>query len=179
MISERLGSSWTEIWLVVVSTAAIFASVIAYVRIVGLRSFAKMSAFDFATTVAVGSIIASTAASSSVSLTGGLVALGVLFAAQAAISVGRRVIALEKVIDNRPIVLMVGEQFLDDNLRRTRVTRLDVLAKLRETNVMDLASVRAVVLETTGNISVLHGEGPLDLSLLEGVRDGDRVGANR
>lgn len=177
MISERLGSSWTEIWLVALSTTVVFASVITYVRIVGLRSFAKMSSFDFAMTVAVGSLMASTAASSSVSLVNGLVALAVLFATQVVIALGRRRGSLEKVIDNQPIVLMIGNRYLDENLHRTRVTQHDIRAKLRENNITDMGSLHAVVLETTGNISVLHGDGGVDPSLLEGVRDGDRVHA--
>ncbi len=35
----------------------------------------------------------------------------------------------------------------------------------------DRGQVLAVVLETTGDISVLHGSGPLDELLLEGVAD--------
>lgn len=30
--------------------------------------------------------------------------------------------------------------------------------KLREANVLDLSQVRAVILETTGDVSVLHGD---------------------
>lgn len=43
-----------------------------------------------------------------------------------------------------------------------------MIAKLRENNVSRLEDVRAVVLETPGDISVLHGEA-LDDILLDGV----------
>jgi uncharacterized membrane protein YcaP (DUF421 family) len=52
------------------------------------------------------------------------------------------------------------------------MTRSELRAKLREANVLEWSQIRAVVLETTGDVSVLHGdEGgtPLDPSLLEGV----------
>jgi len=40
---------------------------------------------------------------------------------------------------------------------------------LREANVLHYGQVKAVVLETTGEISVLHGNEEFDDSLLEGV----------
>ena len=163
-----ISTSWTDVWLVVVSTLAIFAAVITYTRIAGLRSFSKMSGFDFASTVAVGSIMA-TVAVTSASLLNGLIGLAALYFGQVAIALLRRVTAFEQVVDNQPLLLMLGEQFLDDNLRRSRITRADIRAKLREANIADVAQVRAVVLETTGDVSVLHGETPLDPALLEGV----------
>lgn len=67
-------------------------------------------------------------------------------------------------------MLMRDGRFLEDAMRETRVARDYLVAKLREANVLDLARVRAVVLETTGDISVLHGE-KLEAGLLEGVRE--------
>nr|WP_243405031.1 DUF421 domain-containing protein [Pelagivirga sediminicola] len=41
---------------------------------------------------------------------------------------------------------------------------------MREANALDLSPVRAVVLETTGSISVLHGD-HVDEALFKGVAD--------
>ena len=57
---------------------------------------------------------------------------------------------------------------LRDALLETRVSEEDLIAKLREANVARFSDVCAVVLETTGNISVLHGENA-DEALLMGV----------
>lgn len=167
MIEEWLGTSWTQVWLVVVSTVAIFAAVVIAVRLNGLRSFSKMSSFDFAVTVAIGSLIASVAISSS-SLANGVIALAVVLAAQRVVARLRRWTQIENVIDNTPMLLMAGHRMLEDNMAKVRVTPADVRAKLREANVTQWTEVRAVVLETTGDVSVLHGD-QLDSSLLEGV----------
>ena len=45
--------------MVLLSAICIYASIIALTRIYGVRSFSKMSGFDFAVTVAIGSIVAS------------------------------------------------------------------------------------------------------------------------
>ncbi len=80
-------------------------------------------------------------------------------------------------MDNEPLVLMVEGEVIAENLRRARVTRDDVLEKLRQANVHRLSDVRAVVLETTGDVSVLSGDVPLDDALLDDVRGFDAGGS--
>ena len=43
-----------------------------------------------------------------------------------------------------------------ENLKKARVTESDLRGKLREANVIQLSEVRAVIFETTGDVSVLH-----------------------
>jgi uncharacterized membrane protein YcaP (DUF421 family) len=166
---STLGASWNDLAVVVVAGVAIYGWVIAATRLVGLRSFAKMSAFDFSMTVAIGSIIASTA-TGSVALASGVFAVAVLFAAQFTVAWARRRSAVDRVVDNRPLLLMDGPHVLEGHLARARLTPDDLRAKLREAGVLRLDQVRAVVFETTGDVTVLQGEGPYDERLLEGVR---------
>lgn len=170
MIETELGSSWNALLLAVVSAFAILAAVIGYTRLAGLRSFSKMSSFDFAVTVAIGSLMATVSLSGS-SLADGVVALGTLYVAQVAVALLRRRHSFERIVDNQPVLLVAGTEYLEENLRRTRITEDDIRAKLREANVYDYGSLRAVVLETTGDISVIHGDGPLDVGIFRGVRD--------
>lgn len=170
VIDRWIGASWEDLGAVAFSTVVIFLTVIAFTRVAGLRSFSKMSSFDFAMTIAVGSLMASAAASPSTSLLAAIVALGLLYAIQATIAQGRLRIGADKIVDNTPLLLMDGRDVLDDNLRRARVTSADLRAKLREANITDPDEILAVVFETTGEISVLAGDGPLDPSLLDGVR---------
>jgi len=65
---------------------------------------------------------------------------------------------------------MTDGEILHETLRATRVAEEDLIAKLREANGLDLAPVRAAVLETTGDISVLHGD-HMDRQILKGVGD--------
>ena len=174
MVEQWLSTSWTQVWLVVLSTVAIFAAVIGFTRLGGLRSFSKMSAFDFASTVAIGSTMA-TVAVTQTSLLNGVIGLATIYAMKLAVALARRQTPIERLVDNNPLLLMSGEQLLEDNLRRANVTKGDVWAKLREANVTRYDQILAVVLETTGDISVLHGEGPLEPGLLEGVEDSDRL----
>lgn len=115
-----------------------------------------MSSFDFAMTVAIGSIIASTVLSTSVSLIQGIVGLASVYILQISAAYLRRYPVVGKIIDNTPLLLMDGSNILEDNLRKARVTEGDLRSKLREANVLQLSQVKAVVFETTGDISVLQ-----------------------
>lgn len=172
-IGEILGADWPDVWASVIGTIAMFVAVIAYTRLRGLRSFAKMSTFDFAGTVATGTLVASVALGTA-PLVVGLVALAVLYGVEWSSAILRRH-GGDTIVDNEPVLLMEGTRVIEENMRRTRVTMDDLYAKLREANVVRLEQVRAVVLETTGDVSVLHADPdgpPMDEELLRGVRRG-------
>ena len=160
---------------VLFKAAVIVACVIVLTRLNGLRSLSKQSAFDFPITVATGSLIASTIISKDVPVLVGVVAAVGLYAVQAAISLSRIGSRLFKeTVDNTPLLLMEGDRIIDVNLRRARVTHEDLMSKLRAAGVTDLGQVRAVIFETTADVSVLTGKPgeEVDPSLLDGVNRG-------
>lgn len=161
---------WSEVGKIVVTGIAVFAGLLLYARIVGLRSFAKMSTLDFAATVAIGSVLASVTLANDTSIAAGMAALAVLLGVPWGINALRRHVEwFRKLADNEPTLLMLDGEILHDNLDKDQVTVDDLRAKLREANVLQLSEVRAVVLETTGDVSVLHGDADLDDWLLDGV----------
>lgn len=174
MASIEIMTTWSRLGFVALSAAAMVAGIVVYVRIVGLRSFSKMTSFDFAVTVAIGSIVATVAMSGS-SLIEGLLAVGILLAVQVIIAIGRRSAIVRALVDNTPLLLMVGPQMIEENLRRARVSEADLREKLRESNVLNYGELRYVVLETTGDVSVVRGDGYIDPDILEGVVDADRI----
>ncbi|MFC0018453.1 YetF domain-containing protein [Roseibacillus persicicus] len=134
--------------------------VVVLVRINGLRSFSKMTNFDFVMTVAVGSLLAGASQSTSWESFGQIcAAMTGLFLVQYTTARLRQASdRFENLMQNEPVILMRDGQIIEEALSRTRVARSDLFAKLREANVLNLSKVRAVVLETTGDISVLHGD---------------------
>ena len=166
-----------ETWLDIllrssVLTVAALLWVVLLVRVVGLRSFSKMTAFDFVMTVATGSLLAGAAQATQWSgFAQAMLAMAALFVAQYLIAQARQHFRpFQTAIENEPVLLMRDGEFYEAALEHTRVAKSDVMAKLREANVLDMAQVRAVVLETTGDISVLHGDG-LEPVVLKNVRD--------
>lgn len=129
-------------------------------------------------TIAIGSVVAGTVLSETPSLPEGAAALASLYLCQRVVSWARLTLGASAVVDNTPTVLMVGDTIFEDALRSTRVTEDDLYAKLREANVLDFDEIQAVILEATGDISVLHGDPDnkrLNPDLLQGVRGQDRL----
>ena len=155
-------------------TAVGMSWVVLLVRINGLRSFSKMTSFDFVMTVAVGSLLAGVSQSTTWRATvQSISAMAALFLVQYLTARLRKASdSFEAVTQNRPIVLMRDGKMLEEALTETRVTKSDLIAKLRESNVLDFSEVRAVILETTGDISVLHGE-ECSEALLQGAKHVD------
>lgn len=168
---ERLGASWLDLGEVVLGAIGVYLSVIVLTRLAGVRSLATMSSFDFAATVAVGSLVASTALGSTPLLTG-VAALAMLYGLQWSVATLRRRDAFGGAIDNTPRLLMAGSQVLEANLRHARVSRSELWSALRLAGVHRRDQVRAVVIETTGDLSVITRDGPFDDELLDGVVDG-------
>ena len=154
-----------------VTAVGIYLAVILLTRISGKRSFSKMSSFDFAMAVAVGSIIATTILSSTVNLMEGISGSTMVYLLQISIALARRNQIVEKIVDNTPLLLMDGDKVLDYNLKKARVSESDLRSTLREANVTQLSQVKAVIFETTGDISVLHSQGDhsIDLWLMKDV----------
>lgn len=150
--------SWDSLFAIILSGIGIYAAVILFTRIAGKRSFSKMSSFDFAMTVAIGSIIASTLLSKSITLPEGIVGLASIYALQLSIAFLRRYKVVTKIVDNSPLLLMDGKNIIKSNLKKAGVTEGDLRSKLREANVLNFSQIKAVVFETTGDISVLHSE---------------------
>lgn len=144
--------------------------IVAATRIIGLRSFSKMTAFDFVSTVAIGSLLANAAVATV------WFAFLQSFGAILSILSFQVVLALlrlksdraAKALSNDPVVLMENGVWNDAAMRQSRTSRSDIWAKMREANVSDPGRVNAIVLESTGDVSVLHA-GALNRKLLTGV----------
>jgi uncharacterized membrane protein YcaP (DUF421 family) len=165
--------------MIVVKAVGVYVALVGFTRAAGLRSFSKMSSYDFAITVAFGSVLASAVLTKTPPLLQSIVGLAALFGIQYVVSTFRtRFGGVARAVDNRPLLVMAGPEILHENLRAARMTEGDLYAKLREANVTRLEQVRAVVVESTGDVSVLHadpGDPPLEADLLYGVRDAARL----
>ncbi|WP_370622870.1 DUF421 domain-containing protein [Winogradskyella forsetii] len=145
-----------SILMIILSSIGIYTAIIVYTRLFGKRSFSKMSSFDFAMTVAVGSITATTILSETVSFLEGAIGLLMVYILQLVAAYFRRYKWFRKRIDNQPTLVMDGQIILKENLKAVRLTEGDLRSKIREANVTKLSEIKAVIFETTGNLVVLH-----------------------
>ncbi len=155
-MEEWFNIGWQAVLAISLNAVGIYLAIIIFTRLSGKRSFSKMSSFDFAMTVAIGSMIASTVLSKSVTLASSILGLALIYGLQIFVAFLRNFKGVSKVVDNTPLMLMDGKTILQENLKKAKVTEGDLRSKLREANVLNLSQVRAVVFEATGDISVIH-----------------------
>ena len=140
------------------------------VRLLGLRALSKADAFDFVATVATASLIAQASAVTRwgdyVQVLTALTAIFLLqwLLARARIASGK----VDQVVSNQPRLLLRNGQMLEAAMKDARISRETLLEKLRSSNVKSIGNVRAVVLETTGEFSIIEGD--IEDDLMNGVR---------
>ncbi len=143
----RVASSGLLIYLVVVLTT----------RINGLRTFAKMSGYDFAATISVGSVIATVTLSVDVSVVEGLAAVAGIVGSQRIITELRARTKADRAIDNPPTLVLARGTVMEDLLIETGLNHEDLWATLRAAGLSAPAQATAVVFESGGVRTVLTG----------------------
>lgn len=160
---------------ILLSVIGFYFCLILFTRIAGLRSFSKLSSYDFAMTIGIGSILASTVLSKSTSLLQGLFAVSMLFILQALVSlVRRRIKPIKALLDNQPIILMANGEYFWDNLKEANLSTSDVQEVLRKNGIKSKSEVFAVIMETTADMSVIKNNDVVpDWSLFDDIRDSE------
>ncbi|TVZ52484.1 DUF421 domain-containing protein [Dokdonia sp. Hel_I_53] len=156
----------------IIAAVGVYILVLLYTQIFGLKSFSKMTGFDFLNTLAIGNLLAMSIATAKPGPLLGALIIGVLYLFNYLITLARyRSKNIEEAIDNSPILLMQDGKLLHKNLERTKITEAELRGKLREANALQLSHVKAVILETTGDVSVLHTSENISVDdyILDGV----------
>ena len=163
-MSTWFGSTWSTVGFIVVSTMATYASAVVCVRLAGRRTVAQMSAFDAVITIALGSIVATTAVSAQTSYAEGLTALVTLLVLQVVLAwARRRWPALQRMVEARPeVVADRGRLSLPQGLTTSQMTGDELRARLRQDGHADPPPRGIVVLEADGKVSVIAEEGEAD-----------------
>ena len=182
LVEKWVIASPDQLAMVLVSSICVYGAILLYTRVAGLRSFSKMSAADFAMTIATGSLFGATISAPSPTLFMGMFAILCIFAGQWGLAVLRkRYTVVSQTVDNQPLLIMAGSEILYENLHRANMTEDDLFGKLREANAMNFDQVKAVVFETTGDVSVIHtaDDNELDKKIFSNVIGHERLLGSR
>lgn len=164
--------NWQGLVRVAVAGTCAYIALIALLRISGKRTLAKLNAFDFVVTVALGSTLATVLLSSTVALAEGITALALLVGLQYVVAwASTRSRRVERIVKSEP-TLVYRHGFLTRAMRQERITSDELRQAARGQGYADLSEISAVVLETDGSLSILT-ESPsfLDPSRRRGVED--------
>ncbi len=121
-----------------------------------------MNAFDLVVTVALGSTLATIILNKNVALAEGALAFAMLTGLQYAVAwLSIRSPLVERVVKSEPAMLLYHGEYLHDSMRRERITEDEIKAAVRSQGFAGLGDIKAVVLETDSQLSVISLESPL------------------
>ena len=170
---------WPSLLRVLVVGFCAYVGLVIMLRISGKRTLSKMNAFDLIVTIALGSTLATTILGNGVALAEGLTAFGLLIVVQFAVAwTCARSDSVDSLVKSRPTILLWKGELLSEVILRERVTEEEVFCAIRSNGFAQFGDVGAVVLETTGDFSVIGNEvgGSQGKTTLANVTDqpGDR-----
>jgi len=151
---------WQGLARVLIVGTSAYVALILLLRLSGKRTLAKLNAFDFVVTVALGSTLATVLLSADVALAEGVTALALLVALQYAVAwASIRSRRLTSLVKSEPTLVYRGG-FLPTAMRRERLGEEELAQAARGQGYADLSEVAAIVVETDGSLSILTQSPP-------------------
>lgn len=148
--------SWESIVRTFVVTILAYVAMIFMLRVSGKRTLSKMNAFDFIVTIALGSTLASVALNKNVALADGVLAFFILIFLQFLFTwLSVRIKPIKKLVTSKPTLLLYKGVLDSDILKQERITIEEIYMSARKKGITDLSQIDIIVLETTGDITVI------------------------
>lgn len=141
--------------IVVVGTLT-YLGIVLLLRVSGKRTLLSMNAFDFIITVAMGSAFGRILTAKQVSLAEALVTFGLLVSLQYIVSwVEARSERFAKIVTGNPTLLYYHGQFMEREMKKQRIRKAELLSAARAKKLDNMEQVEAIILETSGSLSVI------------------------
>lgn len=172
---SRIGIGWLDVAAVAIATATMYAALVVLVRLLGQRTLARMGGFDVAAVIALGSIAGRASLGYTPTMAAGVVSLVTLFVTEAIFGELRRAKLLARALENRGVVLLADGVVLADMVRRAHLIEDELFAGLRRAGLQCTDDAALVILESTGELSVLRRGKPIERRLIHGVRGAERI----
>ncbi|OJT25161.1 hypothetical protein BO221_12365 [Archangium sp. Cb G35] len=140
-----------------VSMVFLFSQLV--LRLLGRKELGRYSSFDLALLFLLTVCLRRTLVGDDDSLTTGFIALATLGAWDRLFSwLSFRDRRAARVLEGRPLELVHEGELVHENLRKSHISRSELLSQLRSHGRDDLGSVRAAFLEPNGRVSFLFRE---------------------
>ena len=151
---------WPPIIRILVVGALMYVALVILLRLSGSRTLASMNVFDFIVTVAIGAAFGRTLTTRAVALVEALTAFALLVGLQFSVAWAQtRWTQLMGIVTNPPALLYFRGEFLRKAMRQQRVTEALLRAAVRKEHLGSMNEVEAIVLESSGEFSVIRSIG--------------------
>lgn len=133
-----------------------FITLFLLTRIMGRKEISQMTFFNFVSAISIGTIGASLAIDSSISLRNGIIALvGWAIFTLVLGWLNIKSASARKVISGQPIIVIKEGKILENELKKVRLDMAELNSLLRESGTFSIKDVDYALFETDGKLSVL------------------------
>ena len=154
-LSEMLFQGWEGIVRTVLVGVLAYAGLVAFLRVSGKRTLAKLNAFDLVVTVALGSTLSAILLQESIALAEGATALALLVFMQFLVTfVSVRWPGFARAVRSEATLLVRDGRCCEQAMRRERLTWEEVLSAVRSRGGHTIDDATTVILESDGTVSV-------------------------
>lgn len=140
----------------VLRAAAAFVAIFIFTRLLGRRELSQMQPFDLILLVVLGDLIQQGVTQNDMSVTGLILVITTVAVLQTVFSyLNFKFRPMRKLIDGEPVVVVENGRYLENNMKKERLTREDVEEEARLSEISSLEEVQWAVLETSGRLSFI------------------------
>jgi uncharacterized membrane protein YcaP (DUF421 family) len=139
---------------------AVYFFLLVLFRVAGKRSLGQITTFDAVLLLIISEAVQQALINNDTSMTNAFILVLTLLGLDVSISLlTLRSPALDRLINDRPLVLLENGKLLKNRMRKARVTEDDILAMARELQGLErLDQIKFAVLERSGGITVVPNE---------------------
>jgi uncharacterized membrane protein YcaP (DUF421 family) len=150
---------FSELLDIVFRTFIALGVVLILARVMGRRSVAQLTLYDYVIGLVFGNVGATFAVDRSVPVLNGVVSLLACTVWILSINfIMMKTVPARKLVDPEPILVIYKGCILEDNLRKNYYTFASLLELLREQEVFDPAKVELGIIESNGQLSLIKKE---------------------
>lgn len=139
-----------------IRTIIIYAFVLAAIRLMGKREIGQLQPYELVVTIMIADVASLPMQNVSISLVQGVVPiLGLLVAQVVASVLAFKSKTVHKYISGKPTLLVAKGRILEENMKKQKYSMEGLLEQLRVCGYPSILDIDYVVLETSGQISVI------------------------
>lgn len=141
---------------IVLRATAMFAFLYVLIRLLGKRELGQMTPFELVLLIVMGDLIQQGVTHNDFSLTGGVLAICTFAFWALLLSWTTYLFPKAKdLLDGAPRVIVRDGALIEENMRRDRLTRAEILSEMRLAGIARLSEVAWAILEPQGKISFI------------------------
>jgi len=141
---------------IVLRALFLYVFVVFLMRVIGRRELSSLSAVDLVLLIVLGDAIQQGLTQDDYSVTGAVIAVSTIAAAQVGSSyLSFRSRRARRIIEGEPVVIVQAGKLIERNMKRERLTEDEVAEEMRAQQIASVEDVEWGILESNGTISFI------------------------